>query len=143
MTDCVSSVQGVPELHLKNFQLAQLIKFHMHGFFQYLRRHEMSTDYFTTKWFMTLYSCFLPVEVVIPIFDMFIYEGWRAVHRAGIAFLGNLEKPLMKMDMGEICCFFRDTIRKEQVIANFELFSQAARVRVNKILVNHVHLLLA
>lgn len=29
---------GVPELHLKNFQIAQLIKFHMPNFFQHLRQ---------------------------------------------------------------------------------------------------------
>ena len=40
------------------------------------------------------------------------------------------------MDMMEMCDYFRDTVRKEKVANEFELFSSAARVRVNKILVN-------
>ena len=42
------------------------------------------------------------------------------------------------MDMMEMCDYFRDTVRKEKVTNEFELFSSAARVRVNKILVNTI-----
>lgn len=128
--------QGVPELHLKNFQIAQLIKFHMPGFFAYLRRIQMTPDFFTSKWFMTLFACFLPFALLTPIFDMFLLEGWRAVFRIGIALLRILEPEVSRMDMVELCTYFRERVRSEKVANEFQLFSMAARVRVNKILVN-------
>ena len=39
------------------------------------------------------------------------------------------------MDMVEMCNYFRDNVRKEKVASNYRLFSEAARVRVNSILV--------
>ena len=62
----------------------------------------MTPDYFTSKWFMTIFSCFLPFEVIAPIFDMFLNEGWRAVFKVGIALLRQLENTLLMMDMVEI-----------------------------------------
>ena len=96
----------------------------------------MSPDYFTSKWFMTIFACFLPYQVIAPIFDMFLLEGWRAVFRIGIALLKILQCEIATMDMVEMCTYFRDTVRQEKVADEFELFSSAARVRVNKILVN-------
>jgi len=96
----------------------------------------MTPDYFTSKWFMTLFACFLPYEEIAPIFDMFLLEGWRAVFKVGIALLRELESKLIQMEMMEMCTYFRDTVRKEKVTSQFSLYQRASRVRVNKILVN-------
>jgi hypothetical protein len=95
----------------------------------------MTTDYFTSKWIMTIFTCFLPFEQLAPIFDMFLMDGWRAVFRIGIALLRQMEQTMMRMDMIEMCSYFRDAVRKERVASDFVLFSEAARVRVNSILV--------
>ena len=55
----------------------------------------MTPDYFTSKWIMTIFACFLPFEVLPPIFDMFLLDGWRAVFRIGIALLKEMEPLLM------------------------------------------------
>jgi hypothetical protein len=91
----------------------------------------MTTDYFTSKWIMTLFACFLPYEMLPPIFDMFLMDGWTAVFRIGIALLRDMENTLMTMDMVEMCNYFRDNVRKEKVANEFKLFSEASRIRVN------------
>ena len=55
----------------------------------------MSTDYFTSKWIMTLFSCFLPYEALAPIYDMFMMDGWKAIFRIGIALLRDMESLLL------------------------------------------------
>lgn len=75
----------------------------------------MTPDYFTSKWFMTIFACFLPYALITPIFDMFLLEGWRAVFRIGVALLRVLEPELIRMDMVEMCQYFRDTVRSEIV----------------------------
>ena len=52
---------GVPDLHMRNFMLSQIIKDYMPKLFGHLKKIEMGTDYFTSKWVMTLYSNFLPL----------------------------------------------------------------------------------
>jgi hypothetical protein len=91
----------------------------------------MTTDYFTSKWIMTIFACFLPYEVLAPIFDIFIMDGWRAVFRIGIALLREMEPVLLQMDMVLMCNYFRDNVRKEKLTNEFKLFSEAQRVRVN------------
>ena len=95
----------------------------------------MTTDYFTSKWIMTVFACFLPYDQLPGIFDMFLMDGWRAVFRIGIALLREMESSLLTMDMVEMSSYFRDNVRKERVTSDFRLFSSAARVRVNPILV--------
>ena len=112
----------------------------MPRFFQHLRSIQMTPDYFTSKWFMTIFACFLPYALITPIFDMFLLEGWRAVFRIGVALLRVLEPELIRMDMVEMCQYFRDTVRSEIVADQHELFSAAAGVRVNKILIHNKEL---
>ena len=96
----------MPELHLKNFQMAQLIKFHMPRLFSHLRQIQMTTDYFTSKWVMTLFACFLPYEVLPPIFDMFLLDGWQAVFRVGVQLLREMEGALLQMDLVAMSTYF-------------------------------------
>ena len=100
----------------------------------------MTPDYFTSKWFMTIFACFLPYSLIAPIFDMFLLEGWRAVFRTGVALLRILEPDIIRMDMVEMCQYFRDTVRSECVANQYQLFSAAAGVRVNKILIHNIEL---
>ena len=105
-----------------------------------MRSIQMTPDYLTSKWFMTIFACFLPYALITPIFDMFLLEGWRAVFRIGVALLRVLEPELIRMDMVEMCQYFRDTVRSEIVADQHELFSAAAGVRVNKILIHNKEL---
>ncbi len=71
----------------------------------------MTTDYFTSKWIMTLFACFLPYENLAPIYDMFLMDGWAAVFKIGIALLRDMEPLLLQMDMIEMSTYFRDSVR--------------------------------
>jgi hypothetical protein len=80
---------------------------------------------------MTLFACFLPYEVLPPIFDMFLMDGWRAVFRVGIALLRDMELNLLQMDMVDMSTYFRDSVRKDKINNQFKLFYEASRIRVN------------
>ena len=61
----------MPGLHLRNFQIGQLIQRRLPKLFNHLKKINMSTDYFTSKWIMTIFSCYLPFELITPVFDNF------------------------------------------------------------------------
>lgn len=64
---------------------------------------------------MTLFACFLPYDVLPPIFDMFLMDGWKAVFKIGIALLRDMEPLLLQMDMIEMSTYFRDNVRTEKI----------------------------
>jgi hypothetical protein len=84
---------------------------------------------------MTIFACFLPYDLLPPIFDMFIIEGWKAVFRIGVALMKQLEPFIMNKDMTEICEFFRVKVRHEKLFDPRALYECAQHVRVNNILV--------
>ena len=73
----------------------------------------MKTEYFTFKWSLTLYSCFLPAEVVIHVFDLFVMDGWPVIYEIGISIIKNFLGPkLLQMEsMMEVSQYFRDEVR--------------------------------
>jgi hypothetical protein len=89
---------------------------------------------------MTLFACFLPFESLPTIFDMFIMDGWRAVFRIGIQLLRQMEPVLLQKDLIEITVYFRDHVRHQKMENEFELFLEAANVRVNRVLVRFTSL---
>jgi hypothetical protein len=47
----------------------------------------MSSDYFTSKWIMTLFACFLPYSLEVFVLDNFIIDSWPSIFKIGIAYL--------------------------------------------------------
>ena len=81
--------QGLPELHVMNFIFDQCIQKYCTKLYSHFRNIDMKTEYFTFKWSMTLFSCFLPSDVLVHIFDLFILQGWPAIYRVGVSLLNN------------------------------------------------------
>ena len=99
---------GVPELHFKNFIINHLIKDHIPHLSTHFRMIGMTPDYFTSKWAMTLFSNFLPLEAMPAIFDSMSLDGWTAIYRISISLLKVMEKDLLEMDMVTMCQYFRE-----------------------------------
>eukprot|EP00344_Euplotes_crassus_P004277 CAMPEP_0196999280 /NCGR_PEP_ID=MMETSP1380-20130617/4501_1 /TAXON_ID=5936 /ORGANISM="Euplotes crassus, Strain CT5" /LENGTH=372 /DNA_ID=CAMNT_0042416159 /DNA_START=956 /DNA_END=2071 /DNA_ORIENTATION=+ len=73
----------------------------------------MTTDYFTSKWIMTVFANSLPFEVIPFIFDNLLQDGWSSIYRIGIALLKFMQDTLLQMDMFEITKFLRESVRKD------------------------------
>ena len=75
----------------------------------------MTTDYFTSKWIMTIFACFLPYSILSPIYDMYLMDGWKSVFRIGISLLKEMEEIMLQMDMVDMSTYFRDNVRKDNI----------------------------
>ncbi len=63
---------GLPGLHIMNYQLQRLLESMLPRLYKHLRSINMSIDYFTSKWIMTLFGCFLSFELLLPAIDNLI-----------------------------------------------------------------------
>ena len=107
-------MQGLPELSLMNYTFERLIQYFCQETYEHLEELDMRTEYFTFKWCLTLYSCFLPAELVTHVFDLFILDGWPIIYEIGISMMKNfLSKKLLTMEsMMDISHFFRVDMRQ-------------------------------
>lgn len=117
---------GVPELHLKNYQMSHLIRQKCPQLFNHLKKIQMTTDYFTSKWIMTVFANSLPFDTIPFIFDNLLQDGWTSVYRIGIAILRKIQPELLQMDMFEITKYLRDSVRNDKVNIHQLLMSAEA-----------------
>lgn len=47
----------------------------------------MPSKTFASKWFLTLFACTLPLDLVFRIWDVFLYESWEFIFGIGLAIL--------------------------------------------------------
>ena len=121
---------GVPELHLKNFQMSHLIRIKCPALFHHLKKIKMTTDYFTSKWIMTVFANSLPFEAIPTIFDNLLQDGWTSVYRIGIQLLRSIQPVLLNMDMFEITIYLRENLRRDTINIR-KLLMEAERITIN------------
>ena len=86
----------------------------------------MTTDYFTSKWIMTVFANSLPFDAIPFIFDNLLQDGWTSVYRIGIALLRKIQPELLNMDMFEITKYLRDSVRNDKINMHKLLISAEA-----------------
>eukprot|EP00939_MAST-03C_sp_MAST-3C-sp1_P003471 g3471.t1 len=81
-----------------------------------LKRHldgiGLPASLFATEWIMCLFSNCLHVDLVRPVWDAFLNEGWKIIFRVGIAMLKINSKALRKLDLQEANLFIRGMTKK-------------------------------
>ena len=53
---------------------------------------------YATQWFITLFSYNFPFEVVLRIWDVFMFEGPKIIFRVALALINHLAPAIQKLD---------------------------------------------
>jgi hypothetical protein len=76
-----------------------------------LRVHGVIAELFATRWFVALFANSLPIETTLRVWDAFLLEGQKVLHRVGLAMLRVSEARLLQcQDQQELLC----TLQEEQ-----------------------------
>ena len=74
-------------------------------------RHQVITELFATRWFVALFANALPIETTLRVWDAFLLEGAKVLHRVSLALLRVAEPRLLACrDQQEILL----TLQEEQ-----------------------------
>ena len=60
-----------------------------------------------TEWFVTLYTRSFPFDLVVRVFDVFFFEGWKIIFRVALALLKLAQPLLLKFGMEGVMAYFR------------------------------------
>ena len=63
----------------------------MHKYMPKLAKHMTEEGFipqmYCSQWYMTLFSCYFPLELVVRIMDVYFVEGRKTIFRIGLAIL--------------------------------------------------------
>ena len=54
---------------------------------KHLRQHCVQSELYATRWFVGIFANTLPIESVLRVWDVFLFEGAKILHRVGISLL--------------------------------------------------------
>ncbi|EGZ25209.1 hypothetical protein PHYSODRAFT_484386 [Phytophthora sojae] len=101
---------GLPHLTLRCFQLDRLLRMHLPLLSEHFQAIDFPISIVATGWFMTLFTNMeaLSYDVVIQVFEGFIFKGWNHILRTALVILEELQRPILASSFDEIPRLFYD-----------------------------------
>ena len=94
--------QGFPDLKKKFYVLLNLEKKFVPKIYEVFKRDGIFPSIYASEWFICLFSKDLKINVLVRIFDTFLFEGFKVIYRFALAFLKMKEKQFIKGKPGII-----------------------------------------
>ncbi len=94
----------------------RLICIYLPELYTAFKRNNISTNYFISPWFITLYTHSYNgnnTKILMRIFDLFILDGWLAIIRIGLILLKNYQNDLFSMEFEELLHFLINELKEK------------------------------
>ena len=114
-------LKNMPDYSIRVFQLNYYINYYFPTLETHLKKKQINPDIFFSKWILTVFSNYLPFNVLYKVWDIFIIDKWKAVFKISMILLDLMKDKLINTDLGGFCKFFKSNQCKD--IINFELIS--------------------
>lgn len=96
-------------LRVEQAVFAELLQWKMPKLAAHLTHHAVVPELFATRWFVALFANALPVETTLRVWDAFLLEGSKVLHRVGLALLRVAEPRLLACrDQQELLCAIQE-----------------------------------
>ncbi len=102
-------LRNMPDFSIRVYQLKKLIEFYFPKLGNHLKRNQINIDLFFSKWLLTIFSNYLPFEVLYNVWDVFIIDRWKALFKFCMILLNFMKENLMKMDLNSFSQYFRSS----------------------------------
>ena len=93
---------GLPGLEKNFYIMLSLQKKYMPRIFEKFVELEFTPQIYGSRWFMTVFSDFFPINIVVRILDIYLTEGRKILFRIALAIFKCLETELLEADCMEI-----------------------------------------
>ena len=99
---------GFPLLHQYFYQFEQLLWDMSIPLKEHLAMNGIAPALYATQWFITVFAYNMPFEIVLRIWDIFLYEGPKIPFRFALYFMQTYEKRLLAYDLEGIIQTIKD-----------------------------------
>ena len=103
----------------------------------YFKDNKIDVSYFVSPWFITLFTnTFQNIKdkknpkILLRIFDLFFFSGWKSIIKIGISILINYESTIMNLKFEELLHFLIGNILKSDFFQK-ENYEQLMQISIN------------
>jgi len=126
-----------PKLRLTALQFDCLVEAFLPDLGQAFDVFNISADFYATQWFLTLFSCSLPIAHVVRVWDHFLCRGMKFVHRVGLALLNEARPILLSLGFDDLAMRLRD-LGQHTALSPDELICAALEFKVTNRLLSEL-----
>lgn len=103
----------------------RLLNILMPELYFYLKNNNITVSYFVSPWFITLFTnAFQYIKtqnnpkVLLRIWDLFLFDGWKSIIKIGISFVKHFETKLLQLTFEDLLQFLINDIIKSDFFQN-------------------------
>ena len=115
--------KNMPDYSIRVYQLNYYIKEYFPELSFHFKKHQINPDVFFSKWILTIFSNYLPFDVLYKVWDVFIIDKWKAIFKFSLMILNSMKDKLITMDLITFSKFIKDN-RNNSSLLNFDEFSK-------------------
>ncbi len=116
-TDYGNSLINEFEMIKKNFYVFErLISIYLPELSCVLKKHNVSSSYYISPWFITLFTNSFSgnnTKIIVRIIDMLVLEGWNCIIRIGLVLLKHYQENLINMKFEELLHFLINELKEK------------------------------
>ena len=116
-------LKNMPDYSIRVYQLNFYIKEYFPDLSFHFKKNQINPDVFFSKWILTIFSNYLPFEVLYKVWDVFVLDKWKAIFKFSLMILNSMKDKLITMDLITFSKFIKDNKNNSSLI-NFEEFSK-------------------
>jgi len=98
---------GFPRLQRAFEQFRLLLKRYCKPIAEHLTREGVDVSFFASQWFMTLFVYQFPFPLLLPVWDLFIVDGWKGIMRVALELLETEKEGLLRRRMESLLPFLK------------------------------------
>jgi hypothetical protein len=116
-------LKNMPDYSIRVYQLNAFIKEYFPELATHFKKNQINPDVFFSKWILTIFSNYLPFEVLYKVWDVFIFDKWKAIFKFSLLILNSMKDKLITMDLITFSKFIKENKNNSNFI-NFDEFSK-------------------
>ena len=116
-------LKNMPDYQIRVYQLKSFIKEYFPELAIHFKKNQINPDVFFSKWILTIFSNYLSFDVLYKVWDVFIFDKWKAIFKFSLLILNSMKDKLITMDLITFSKFIKDNKNNSSLI-NFEEFSK-------------------
>ena len=122
-------VNGVPDLSLREYQMDYYLNTILPDLYFHFRKVGITNGFFISRWFMTLFSTYLPFQTLVRVWDCFFLDGWKVIIKFSVALLREIRPQILQYELEEIS----NLLRKNSHHTDYKfLLAKSRSVQVTK-----------
>ena len=116
-------LKNMPDYSIRVYQLNFFIKEYFPDLALHFKKNQINPDVFFSKWILTIFSNYLPFDVLYKVWDVFFLDKWKAIFKFSLMILNSMKDKLLTMDLITFSKFIKDNKNNSSLI-NFQEFSE-------------------